>query len=354
MTKKHIAGWWLPTILISAVFFRITVALYLGNVVDAPPRVTDQRSYHALAVSLLTNRRFAFEQGWYPFTLPNTPTAHWSFLYPIFLAAAYAIFGVRPLAARLVQAVLGGVLLPYMVYRLTRRLFPQQEGTALLAALLTAGYAYFILHAAMLMTETFFLILVVWSLEISIRIAREWRNGYHVPWQWVLELGASLGLATLMRQSILPWVPVLFLAFLCLRSSIPRLQRVKALFFAGVLLCAFILPWTIRNYRVYGEFLLLNSNTGYAMYSAQHPMHGISFDEYAAAPLPDDLRGLNEAQMDRILLRRGIEFILEDPGRYVLLCFSRVRAYFEFWPSRDTRFCTTSGALCRSAFTYPL
>jgi hypothetical protein len=65
-------------------------------------------------------------------------------------------------------------------------------------------------------------------------------------------------------------------------------------------------------------------------------MHGTQFREFEAAPLPDDLPRLNEAQLDRELLKRGFQFIQEDPQRYLRLSLSRVRAYFEFWPSADT------------------
>jgi hypothetical protein len=67
-------------------------------------------------------------------------------------------------------------------------------------------------------------------------------------------------------------------------------------------------------------------------------MHGTQFQEFAAAPLPEDLvdRGLNEAHWDQELMRRGIGFVLAEPGRYLLLSLSRARAYFEFWPSPDT------------------
>jgi hypothetical protein len=107
---------------------------------------------------------------------------------------------------------------------------------------------------------------------------------------------------------------------------------------AGLVIVAFILPFTVRNYRVYGDFLLLNSNAGYAMYSAQHPMHGSSFQEFAAAPLPEDLAalGLNEAQWDKALMGRGVAFVLDDPGRYLLLSLSRVRDFVEFWPTADS------------------
>src|SRR5512137_1488588 len=93
-------------ILMTAVLLRVAVALYLGNIVDAPPNLTDQRSYHALGARLISGHGYSFDVGWYPFTPPDTPTAHWSFLYSLFVAAVYEVAGVQPLAARLVQAVL--------------------------------------------------------------------------------------------------------------------------------------------------------------------------------------------------------------------------------------------------------
>jgi len=363
ITRRPTSILWL--VVVCSIMLRIGVAFYLGDVVDAPPLMTDQRSYHALGARLLQGYGYSFDKGWYPFTPPNTPTAHWSFLYPLFIAAVYALFGVHPLAARLVQAVLGGILLPWMVYRLARRIAltaqskpsSSEEGAGgeslardaaqgtgwawrglpLLAAALTVVYGYFILYAATLMTETFYIVAVLWSLEAGLRLGAHLREGRPVPWRLALELGLSLVVATLLRQSFLPWVPLFFLWLLwqaykgkCLGAAL------GPLILAGMVLVLGILPWTIRNYRVYGRFLLLNSNTGYAMYSGQHPMHGTSFREFEAAPLPPDLKGTNEAEWDRELLRIGIQYVRDDPGRYLRLCLSRARAYFEFWPTPDT------------------
>ena len=333
MTKRK----WLVAILVLSVLARVGVALYLGNVVDAPRLLTDQRSYDALARRILAGHGYSFDRGWYPFTPPDTPTAHWSFLHPLFIAAIYALFGPNPLAARLTQAVLGGLLLPWMVHRFARQLLPGREIIALLAAAMTAVYGYFVLYAATLMTETFFIALVVWSLEISLRLGAQLRARGSASRHDLVLLGLSLGLATLMRQSILPWVPVLFLWLLWqARGHRAFRQNVGGLILPGLVIVALMAPWTYRNYRVYGQFLLLNSNTGYAMYSAQHPMHGTRFSEFAAAPVPEDLPKGNEAQMDRELMRRGLGFVRDDPGRYLLLSLDRVRAYFEFWPTPDT------------------
>ncbi|MFO7698972.1 MAG: hypothetical protein R6X16_17720, partial [Anaerolineae bacterium] len=276
-------------VLLLSVAVRVAVAVYLGDVRAAPPLLVDQVSYHSLAVRLTEGHGFSFATGWYPFTPPDTPTAHWSYLYSLFLAGIYLLFGPHPLAARLIQAVLAGILLPWGAYRLAGRLFPDRPRVPPLALAAAAGYSYFALYAATLMTESLFIICVLWSLTAALDLERALVRGEHPPARLGWTLGLSLGLATLLRQSILPWVAILFLWLLwrgrlnvrtwaseCL--NVGTLERwrgvVRPLILAGAVIVACILPFTVRNYRVYGRFLLLNSNTGYAMYSAQHPMHG--------------------------------------------------------------------------------
>ena len=84
-------------------------------------------------------------------------------------------------------------------------------------------------------------------------------------------------------------------------------------------------------------------------------MHGTSFQEYAAAPLPADLagQGLNEAQWDKALMARGIGFVLAEPGRYLLLSLSRVRDYFEFWPTADSSLIFNAGRVLSIALFLP-
>ena len=335
---------YLLLILFVSVALRVMVAFYLGNEIDAPPLLTDQRSYDALGTRLITGHGFSFDRGWYPFTEANTPTAHWSFLYSLWVAAVYSIFGSNPLAVRVVQAIVGGILLPLIVYYFSRTLFQSAalqprlaergfptERLALLAAGISAVYFYFVLYAATLMTETFYLITLLWSLLLTIRLAERpaLKRG--------LWLGLSLGLTTLLRQSILPWLIFagLWLLLVAFRAKVLR-QMAGALLAAGLVMALLIAPFTIRNYAVYGQFLLLNSNAGYAMYSAQHPMQGTNFQEFTGVPVPADMKGMNEAQMDRELMRRGIGFVTADPGRYILLSLSRIPDYFEFWPTADT------------------
>ena len=209
----------------------------------------------------------------------------------------------------------------------------------LLSALLAAVYLFFVMFSASLMTETFYISALLWSLERGLALQQSLRSEHSTGRQVLiigLGLGAALGVATLLRQSILPWAPVMGLWLLWRGWRHGKLGAAfQAMMLAAAIVIACILPFTLRNYNVYDEFLLLNSNAGYAMYSAQHPMHGTSFREYEAASLPAGLGNLNEAQLDKELMRRGLDFILADPGRYALLSLSRVRDYFEFWPTPD-------------------
>jgi hypothetical protein len=226
-----------------------------------------------------------------------------------------------------------------MIYRLTRRVLPERPNLALLAAACAAVYAYFVLYAAMLMTETLYIVAILWSLERAIALEQRVRAGERPGWGLLLGFGISLGLATLLRQSILPWVVVLFAWLLWAGRRHSNLKlAIRSLLVSGIVLVLFILPFTIRNYLVYGDFLLLNSNAGYALYSAQHPLHGTNFQAFTAAPLPADIDPFpeNEAQWDNVLMRRGLQFIIEDPGRYIVLSLSRAADYFMFWPSSET------------------
>ena len=378
MTTKHDRLILLAIIALS-VGLRVAVALLLG---DSTPPAKDETSYSQLAMRLAGGYGYSFAEPWYPFAPAGAPTAHWSFLYTAFVAAVYTLAGPHPLAARLAGAILAGILFPLLLYRLSRRVFPSPPPLTInhspftinrsippapstvhrslfsihhLSALLAALYAYFILYSAMVQTEALFICALLWSLERALAVEQALRRGEAPAWPAWLGLGVSLGLAALLRQSILPWVAVLFLWLLWRALQAARAAGRAAgfpaflrfppfpsallrLVLAGLVIVAFILPFTVRNYAVYGDFLLLNSNAGFAMYSAQHPMHGSSFQEFAAAPLPDDLAGLglNEAQWDKALMARGVGFVLAEPGRYLLLSLSRVRDYIEFWPTADS------------------
>jgi hypothetical protein len=179
------------------------------------------------------------------------------------------------------------------------------------------------------MTETFFIVLVLLSLFLSLEIKEK-----PALWRWVV-LGLTLGTAGLLRQTVLLFVPFLMLwLFWELRNE--RAARWYAVVPVGVVILM-IAPWTARNYQVYNQFLLLNSNAGYALYASNNPNLGSDWNnEEVVVPIPAELKGLNEAQMDRGLTQQGIQFIVADPQRYLLLTLDKTLEYFKFWPSSES------------------
>ncbi len=342
-------------ILLVSVSLRVGLAFYYG---DWVPPEQDDESYSELAARVASGHGFSFDRAWYPgFVQADQPTAHWSFLYTGMLAAIYALFGVKPFLARLIGAILGGLLLPIVVYRLADRAFPNRRWLPVIAMACAAIYAYFVLFAARLMTETLFITAVLWSLERAMVVESELRSGRSPNLLLLTTFGASLGIAALLRQSIGPWVIFMFawLLLIGIRQNNLR-QTIKTVIVVSVVAAAFILPFTIRNYIVYRDFLLLNSNAGYAMYSAQHPMHGTSFQAFKAAPLPTNIEPFpqNEAQWDRALMQRGVVFILQEPGRYLMLSVSRIADYFMFWPSRTTTLVNNIGRVFSFGIFLPI
>ena len=80
------------------------------------------------AERVVAGHGFSFAEDHWPATPGGEPTAHWSYLYTLYLAAVYSLFGVQPLIARLIQAVLTGVLHTWLAYRIGRRVFGIETG----------------------------------------------------------------------------------------------------------------------------------------------------------------------------------------------------------------------------------
>jgi hypothetical protein len=336
-------------IALSAVL-RLGAAVYQGSSIVPRFGVADEVSYHTLATRVVEGHGFSFPTGWWPATRANQPTAHWSFLYVLFLAAIYAIAGPAPLVARLVQAAIVGVLHPWLVWRIGNRLFGPTVGLA--SAAVTALYGYFVYYAGALVTESLYIVAVLGVLDAATAIAcstRAERTADVKPW---LVLGTSAAIATQLRQVFLLMVPVVlgWVAWQVLRrrgsngapplSPVPVVGR-AALALSLVLLA--ILPWTVRNYIAFGQLVPLNTNAGFVMFWANHPIHGTSFIPIIpngsvnyGTLLPAGLTGLNEAALDRELLHRGIGLVKDDPIRYIRLSISRASEFFRFWPSADS------------------
>jgi hypothetical protein len=339
-------------IVMMAVGLRLVSALYQGNTVSDLPGVYDQISYDGLARRVIDGFGFSFAEGHWPATRAGEPTAHWSYLYTVYLVVVYKLFGIYPMVARIIQALVAGIFQTLLMYRIGTRLFNGKVG--LVAAFLSSIYIYFFYYAGALITETFYITSILWVFDVAFRlmdIQNERNNAGTRSWLVWGEFGLAIGITVLLRQVFLLFLPALYLwLWLYTHKTEAKTWRrkirwstLKGLFLTTCTLAVLIAPWTIRNYRAFGTFVLLNTNAGFAFYWGNHPIQGTHFMPLLAGSgssyqdlIPPDLLVLNEGKLDQVLLQRGIQFVLQDPGRYVLLSISRLEEYFKFWPSKDS------------------
>ena len=350
----------LGAILFASVLVRMLSAFYQGDAVETLPGVYDQVSYHALALRLNDGNGFSFATDWWPATRAGRPTAHWSYLYTVYLAGLYGLFGAHPLIARLVQAVAVGLLHPWLTWRIGRRLFGDRVGLA--AALWVALYGYFVYYAGALMTESFYLLAILGSFDIATALAvRE--QGRRVA-HWFL-LGVSLAAAVLLRQVFMLFVPFLlgWLWYRVRAAGAPEsaVRAGRGIAVTCVAMALMILPWTARNYLAFGRLVPVNTNAGFAFFWGNHPVHGYDFipildgsgPTYGSL-IPRGLKGLDEASLDRELMRRGLGLVAADPERYLHMTLARAREYFKFWPSAQSSAAANLGRVFSFGLLLPL
>jgi hypothetical protein len=324
---------WLTVIVALGALARVAVAVYLGNVVEPISPAYDQIYFHDVAVNLLAGRGFVFTRTPWPFIRAGEPTAYVSFLYNLLLAGVYGLFGVQPLVARVIQALLCS-LMPLQVYWLVRlvldrsRRWGERAGAvAVVAAAITAGYAYFVYYSATLQTEGLYLMAVVWSLSATLKLADAPTLRHWAVW------GLAVTLASLLRQAFMPMAALLFLYVLVKGFRRVRVGHVAA---AAGIAAVLILPWTARNYVVFDRFLLLNSQAGQVFWNANHPDLGTTFEGSPMFDIPADLRDLNEVNLSNELMRRGLRNVAADPGRFVRLSMCKLVEFYRFWPAPDS------------------
>jgi 4-amino-4-deoxy-L-arabinose transferase-like glycosyltransferase len=173
----------------------------------------------------------------------------WGPGYEALLAAVFWIAGPDPLAAKAVQVLLSTALVA-VVYALGHRTGGARA--ARIAGLACALDPTLAAYSHYLYSETLFALLLAGAAALLHR-----RAGQPTRLESVAA-GVLFGVAGLTRSVILLFPPA-WLAFAALRRRGPE-ARTAALV-CGVAF-AVVLPWTLRNARVYRDFLLVDATAG--------------------------------------------------------------------------------------------
>lgn len=160
----------------------------------------------------------------------------------------------------------------------------------------------------------------------------------------VATAGVVLGLLVLARPvfCLFPLVAVFFLGSFSFSS---KRWKARALFFLSFVLV--LLPWTARNYGVFGAFIPTTTHLGLPLYQshfrlaepdyqryrlafeAHHALEEELSRRYGPAPEGGDFwsqsenRGIDEYRLEQVAREEAVTLILDHPARYAWLCVVR-------------------------------
>jgi 4-amino-4-deoxy-L-arabinose transferase-like glycosyltransferase len=231
-------------------------------------------------------------------------------LYPAFLAL-FLSTGLGTFGVRVAQCLLSAISVA-LVYRLTDRNFGRTA--ARIAAIIFAFDPVLVTFSHHLWSETLFIFLVLVMLD---RLSAGAENNRLVDW---LIAGVALGLAGLTRPMILTFAPLL-LPWAILQARRTNGSRgtwgALAVRFAVLTAatCAAVLPWTARNYRLSGAFILVDTNGAFNFLVGTQPD--------AAFVDKDDLWS---ERFGRVENQRYEELVLREPARAQDLAMTAAKA----------------------------
>jgi arylsulfatase A-like enzyme/4-amino-4-deoxy-L-arabinose transferase-like glycosyltransferase len=255
------------------------LALWAGS--DATP-VLDEVGYAMRARELLDGRGFLGSyQTWVrhspdegrPNELPQYPGAWQPPGYVAFVAGVMAVSGGSVTAVKAVQVLLGTAAVA-LVLAMATSWFGARAGLA--AGWVAALYPNLVAFTHYLWSETLFVFLLLASLHLLTR-----RLAPVTP-ATALAAGALLGLAALTRATIVYLLPVLALWLAWVGRA-----RLRTAVGGALLVCVaaalVILPWSVRNTRLHGGFVLIDTNAPYNLWRGNGP--GAFEDRCAAGVL---------------------------------------------------------------------
>jgi tetratricopeptide (TPR) repeat protein len=321
-TRRH----WLALTVIVLVALGLRLAFWWGQSANNPffsHPTLDEETHHELAQAVAAGHGVGAE----PFF--RAP------LYYYLLGALYAVVGPNPAGARLLGCVLGTISC-FLIAQLGRAL----GGTAvgLLAGLIAAVYWPMIFFDNQLQTAGVEVFLDVLMLLLFVRGAQKG------SWLLFLAAGFTWGLSAITRANILILAPALLIAlWLWPRGqgqAALRRVRCTALLLAGAALA--ILPVTVRNRIVGGEWVLVASSGGVNFYIGNNPR---SDGRSAIVPeigyfwsgrfegtqrLPEARAGhkLTHQEVSAFWFDRAKKWIRSDPAAWAGLSARKCRLFF--------------------------
>lgn len=235
----------------------------------------------------------------------GAPTAYWPPGWPLTLTLLFRTFGVSTLIVSLFNLLCSAVA-ALVMQDLARRI-GRSALAGRVALLLIALYPNAVFYGPLAMTECFYTALLLGGC---------WLLVCRTGWAGLVLAGLVFGLAMLVKAQTLVVVPLIFAIRLWREGN--ALRRLPLLVAQGALVVGVALltvsPWTLRNQREMGAFVLISTNGGITLLTGNNDSANGDFTP--DDPLVHQLnarKGLNEMQFDAEAKRLGVDWIKHHP-----------------------------------------
>ena len=331
----------IPLLLILLVVVGVAIRLaYVVTLDRARLSWADEMFYDRIAWQLAETGHFQSTLYWAPPVLPT------------FLAIVYRVFGHDYRAARICQALLGGVLVLAMFW-LADMFFGRK--TAYLTALGTALYPPFIYLSGVLYAEHIYLLLIA----ITLCSLARWQQSRRRP--WLVVAGILMGLTALCRPVFLAFFPIAA-AYVWWRA--PSDAKLHCSLSVCVVAVATISPWTLRNAVVFKQFVPISTGSGLHLWRGNNdlslgdaddrhlrPLNPL-WKERAQTLLTDEQRAeltvrmesfiagtteLDEVSEDRRLGTEALRWLRAHPGKFLALSSQRLLTLYSAFSKTTTK-----------------
>ncbi|MEX1129192.1 MAG: hypothetical protein WD227_13725 [Vicinamibacterales bacterium] len=314
------------------------------------PLTHDEREYLALAQSLSDGRGLTYPEGHETGTGQSFGRAPG---YPAFLAllGADAHVTSAPPGIQVAQAMLGAIVV-WMIGLLASRAWNPRAGA--LAAAMAAAYPPLVWISAYVFSESLYMLLAFGCVLLldGARTRADEEHATRGGGALAVAAGLVAGLAILVRPGMLLFLPLAALWFG------HRRQWSLALAFC-VAAAVVVAPWTLRNARTHGRFVLVASEGGVTFWTGNHPL---ARGEGDLAANPELKRaeiafratrpGLSAEALEPLYYRDAIGYIVEHPGWWITLLAKK--AFYTFVPIGPSYTLHSTRYLLASVIPYAL
>ena len=237
-------------------------------------------------------------------------------LYP----ALVAVFG--PGWPQLLIDIALSTVLVWLIYELTDAIFASKRA-AVLAAAVAAVYPYFIFYSIVGLTETLFMVLLLSAYLCW------YRNAY-------ISASVFSVLGILTRPVLDPLAPLLLLYFAIAIRGLSIKAAAKYLAIYVGIYCVLMAPWWLHNYKAYQTFVRLNLGSGVALLSGNSPSNQSGgIDNNLNATMAPFAEIADPVVRDKAMQRAAVNYIKEDPGRFLIQAAKRFQRFWSPWPQTE-------------------